>query len=41
LYFLDRVAAGDPNSSTDPVMPGEYRNFTNLLGVNLGWKFGK
>lgn len=41
LFFDDRTAAGSPTSTTDPVQPGDYSNFTSLLGVNLGWKFGK
>jgi long-chain fatty acid transport protein len=41
LFFEDRSAAGSPTSTTDPVQPGDYSNFTSLLGVNLGWKFGK
>ena len=41
LFFKDRTATGIPASATDPVQPGEYANFTSLLGVSLGWKFGK
>jgi long-chain fatty acid transport protein len=39
LFFKDRTAEGDPASVTDPVQPGTYTNFTNLLGVTAGWKF--
>jgi len=41
LFFKDRTATGVPASATDPVQPGDYTNFTSLLGVSLGWKFGK
>ncbi len=41
LFFADRTATGNPTSTTDPVQPGKYENFSSLLGVNLGWKFGK
>jgi len=41
LFFEDRAAAGSPTSATDPVQPGDYSNFTSLLGVSLGWTFGK
>ncbi len=41
LFFKDRTATGSPASTTDPVQPGDYRNFTSLLGVSLGWKFGR
>ncbi|HXH28839.1 MAG TPA: outer membrane protein transport protein [Candidatus Polarisedimenticolia bacterium] len=39
LFFKDRRADGNPASATDPVQPGTYSNFTNLLGVTAGWKF--
>jgi long-chain fatty acid transport protein len=41
LFFADRTATGDPASATDPVQPGVYKNFTSLVGVNFGWRFGK
>jgi long-chain fatty acid transport protein len=41
LFFDDRTATGDPTSASNPVLPGLYRNFTSLLGVNLGWRFGR
>ncbi|OLD65614.1 MAG: hypothetical protein AUI47_01660 [Acidobacteria bacterium 13_1_40CM_2_68_5] len=41
LFFKDRSASGSPTGATDPVQPGDYKNFTSLLGVSLGWKFGK
>jgi len=39
LFFKDRTATGNPNDPNDPVQPGEYSNFTSLLGVSAGWKF--
>jgi long-chain fatty acid transport protein len=39
LFFDDRTAVGSPTSTTDPVQPGEYGNFTSLLGVSVGWTF--
>jgi long-chain fatty acid transport protein len=41
LFFDDRTATGSPTSASDPVQPGEYTNFTSLLGVSVGWKWGK
>jgi len=41
LFFEDRDVTTLSTSASDPVIPGEYSNFTSLLGVNLGWKFGK
>ena len=41
LFFKDRDVTTFSPSASDPVIPGKYTNFTNLLGVNLGWKFGK
>ncbi len=41
LFFDNRTVTAFSTSASDPVIPGEYRNFTSLLGVNLGWKFGK
>ena len=41
VFFKDRTATGIPASTTDPVQPGDYKNFTNILGVSLGWKFGR
>ena len=45
LLFKDRTARGSPGvpagSGTDPVQPGDDKNFTSLFGVSLGWKFGK
>jgi long-chain fatty acid transport protein len=40
LFFEDRNVTVFSASPSDPVIPGEYSNFTSLLGVNLGWKFG-
>jgi long-chain fatty acid transport protein len=39
LFFDDRRAMGSPTSTSDPVQPGLYRNFTSLVGLSLGWKF--
>jgi long-chain fatty acid transport protein len=41
LFFDSRTVTTLSASASDPVIPGEYKNFTSLLGVNLGWKFGK
>jgi long-chain fatty acid transport protein len=41
LFFDNRTVTAFSTSASDPVIPGEYKNFTSLLGVNLGWKFGK
>jgi len=50
LFFKDREAVGSPTSGLggvpngsgpDPVQPGTYTNFTSLIGVNVGWKFGQ
>ncbi len=41
LFFDDRTATGSATSTTDPVQPGEYSNFSSLLGVSVGWKWGK
>jgi len=41
LFFEDRTVTAFSTSAADPVIPGKYSNFTSLLGVNLGWKFGK
>ena len=47
LFFKDRTATGSPlgplgpGTGSDPVQPGTYQNFTNLLGVSVGWTFGK
>jgi long-chain fatty acid transport protein len=41
LFFDNRTVTTSSASPSDPVIPGEYENFTSLLGVNLGWKFGK
>ena len=41
LFFEDRTVTAFSASPSDPVIPGKYSNFTSLLGVNLGWKFGK
>jgi len=41
LFFDDRNVKGDPESADDPVQPGRYENFTHLVGVSFGWKFGK
>jgi long-chain fatty acid transport protein len=41
LFFDNRTVTTLSASASDPVIPGEYENFTSLLGVNLGWKFGK
>ena len=41
LFFEDRNVTTASANPADPVIPGEYSNFTSLLGVNLGWKFGK
>ena len=41
LFFDNRTVTTFSTSASDPVIPGEYKNFTSLLGVNLGWKFGK
>ncbi len=41
LFFANRTVTAFSTSASDPVIPGEYKNFTSLLGVNLGWKFGK
>ena len=41
LFFEDRNVTTASASPSDPVIPGQYSNFTSLLGVNLGWKFGK
>jgi long-chain fatty acid transport protein len=38
LFFAKRTAEGSPTSTSDPVDPGTYRNFTSLFGVSLGWK---
>jgi hypothetical protein len=39
LFFDDRTAAGSPTSPNDPVQPGDYSNFTSLLGVGVGRAF--
>jgi long-chain fatty acid transport protein len=41
LFFKDRTAVGDPTSAEDPVLPGVYRNFTSLVGISFGYRFGK
>ena len=41
LFFDDRSVKGNPASTDDPVQPGLYENFTHLVGVSFGWKFGK
>jgi long-chain fatty acid transport protein len=41
LFFDNRTVTASSASPGDPVIPGEYRNFTSLLGVNLGWTFGR
>jgi long-chain fatty acid transport protein len=41
LFFDNRTVTTLSASPGDPVIPGEYKNFTSLLGVNLGWTFGK
>ena len=41
LFFDNRTVTTLSGSASDPVIPGEYKNFTSLLGVNLGWTFGK
>ena len=30
-----------PTSTTDPVLPGTYKNFTSLVGVSFGYRFGR
>ena len=41
LFFDGRKAVGDPASTTDPVQPGSYKNFTSLVGVSVGYRFGR
>ena len=41
LFFKDRTAVGDPTSAENPVQPGVYRNFTSLVGISFGYRFGK
>jgi long-chain fatty acid transport protein len=42
LFFDSRKAVGDPDPlGSDPVQPGNYKNFTSLVGVSVGYRFGK
>jgi long-chain fatty acid transport protein len=41
IFFADRTVETFSNNPGDPVIPGEYENFTSILAVNLGWKIGK
>jgi len=41
LFFDNRDVTAFSTSASDPVVPGEYKNFTSLLGVNFGWAFGQ
>ncbi len=41
LYFKERAVTGDPTSATNPVLSGVYKNFTNLVGITFGYRFGK
>ncbi len=41
LFFDGRKAVGDPTSTVNPVLPGNYNNFTSLVGVSVGYQFGK
>jgi len=41
LFFDGRKAVGEPDSTTDPVQPGSYKNFTSLVGVSVGYRFGR
>jgi len=40
IFFEDRNVTAFSTSPSDPVIPGEYSNFTSILGINFGWKFG-
>ena len=41
IFFAERKVETLSASANDPVIPGEYENFTSILAVNLNWKFGK